>query len=269
MTLVEDESHRRIRSYKFAAWKLLLLSVGVCILLAGGMYALVAFTPLRGTIPGYPDARSRGEALANAIRIDSLEGSIARWKRYTEHLRAVLSGQAVIEADSLMKKGTAAYLGEKTPAQLAETDSLLRDVVRREGRFGVGSEQMGSLPIEGMHFFCPLKGVISRGYESVLHPYLDISAPASSVVKAVLDGTVVLTEWSEEYGYSMVVQHDGNIISVYRHNERLLKRSGEKVKAGESVSLVGSASSALKGDHLHFEMWHKGQAVDPAKYISF
>ncbi len=125
------------------------------------------------------------------------------------------------------------------------------------------------LPIEGVHFFTPVKGVVSQGYDARQHPYLDITAPAGSVVTAVLDGTVVFAGWDEDTGYTLVLQHNGDIISVYRRNQKLLKATGESVKAGTPVALVGNSGSLTTGDHLHLELWYRGTAVDPAKYISF
>ena len=125
------------------------------------------------------------------------------------------------------------------------------------------------LPIEGMHFFCPLKGVISQGYNPVSHPYIDITAPAGSVVKAVLDGTVIYSGWSEDYGHTIQIQHEEDIVSIYKHNEKLLKKIGDKVTAGSPIALVGNSGDLTTGTHLHLELWHQGNAVDPAKYINF
>jgi murein DD-endopeptidase MepM/ murein hydrolase activator NlpD len=119
-----------------------------------------------------------------------------------------------------------------------------------------------------MHFFCPLKGVISQGYNPVSHPYIDITAPAGSVVKAVLDGTVIYSGWSEDYGHTIQIQHEEDIVSIYKHNEKLLKKTGDKVTAGSPIALVGNSGSLTTGTHLHLELWHQGSVVDPAKYIN-
>ena len=48
-----------------------------------------------------------------------------------------------------------------------------------------------------------------------------------------------------------------------------MKKTGDKVTAGTAIAIVGGTGSTADGDHLHFELWHKGEAVDPTKYISF
>ena len=117
--------------------------------------------------------------------------------------------------------------------------------------------------------FCPLKGVISQAYNAVSHPYIDITAPQGSVVKAVLDGTVIYSGWSEDFGHTIQIQHEEDIVSIYKHNEKLLKKTGDKVTAGSPIALVGNSGSLTTGTHLHLELWHQGNAVDPAKYINF
>jgi murein DD-endopeptidase MepM/ murein hydrolase activator NlpD len=171
-------------------------------------------------------------------------------------------------------KAVAAYFGKEVltqidEAELAMKDSLLRKQVKEEEQFDIAGREKRNLPIEGLHFFTPLKGVVSQGYDPAVHPYIDITAPAGSVVKAVLDGTVINDSWSEDTGYTIQIQHDGDIISIYKHNEKLLKKAGDKVTAGTPIALVGNTGELTTGDHLHFELWHKGQTVDPTLYIKF
>ena len=139
----------------------------------------------------------------------------------------------------------------------------------KEDQFGVSEGSKRNLPIEGVHFFTPLKGVISNGFNIASHPAVDITAPSGSVVKAALDGTVTYAGWSDEYGYTITLQHPGDILTTYKHNRKLSKKVGDKVSAGTAIAIVGNTGSLSNGDHLHFELWYKGEAVDPTMYISF
>ena len=89
------------------------------------------------------------------------------------------------------------------------------------------------------------------------------------MVSSVLDGTVISAGWTDDSGYTIQIQHDNNLISVYKHNEKLLKKTGDKVSAGTPVALVGGTGKVSTGTHLHFELWHKGEPIDPAQYIKF
>lgn len=269
LSFVEDDTHKTLKSIRFSKMSLIIWGIIAVVVLLFVFYALIAFTPLRTTIPGYPDAHSKRVAVANAIKIDSLESSITRWELYAKNLARVLSGEETLNADSLINGGTAGYLERKSAEELARQDSLLRETVSKEEQFGIREAPRKALPLEGRHFFCPLKGVISTPFDVAAHPYIDITAPANSVVSATMDGTVIYTAFSDASGHTIQIQHDGNVISIYAHNEKLLKKVGDKVKAGTPIALVGSTASLTKGDHLHFELWYQGEAVNPADYISF
>ena len=270
LTLVDDDTHDKLWTRKFTKLNVLLTAITAIVVFIVLIWCLIAFTPIKTLIPGYPDARTKHDAIQNAIRIDSLENIITRWELYSENLRRVVEGEAPLKIDSLIEaRRQDTDAAGKDPAVLAMKDSMLRKEVAAEDRFDIASGKNRTLPIEGLHFFTPLKGVISQGYDKALHPYIDITAPTNSVVMSVLDGTVISSGWTDEEGYTIRIQHDGDIISVYKHNEKLMKKTGDKVTAGTPIAILGGTGSTADGDHLHFELWHKGEAVDPSKYISF
>ena len=270
LTLVDDDTHDELWMRKFTKLNLIVWIITALVVTLALFWCVVALTPVKTLIPGYPDARTKHEAIQHAIRIDSLENVITKWELYSENLRRVVDGQPPLKIDSIMTaRSKAKEMSEKDLKKIAAKDSLLRKEVNAEDRFDITSPGPKSLPIEGMHFFTPLKGVISQGYDKALHPYIDITAPGNSVVMAVLDGTVISAGWTDEEGYTIRLQHDGDIISVYKHNQKLTKKTGDKVTAGTPIAIVGGTGSMSDGDHLHFELWHKGEAVDPTKYISF
>ena len=98
---------------------------------------------------------------------------------------------------------------------------------------------------------------------------MDIAAPENSTVSAILDGTVIYAGWDDNAGYVIQLQHDNNLVSVYKHNSKLLMKTRDKVKAGTPIALVGSTGTLSTAPHLHFELWHKGEAINPAQYINF
>ena len=267
LALTDAVSHERLRSLTFTRRTFITAAVSVSVLVLLLMFLLVALTPLRTFIPGYPDARARRQAVQNAMRIDSLETQILQWELYTENLKKVVAGEDPLLLDSLILQRQAARLVADT-AYLARRDSLLRVRVAEAEQFEVSGPRR-NLPIEARSFYTPVKGVVSQGFDRNLHPYVDVTAPSGTAVMAVLDGTVVYTGWDDAEGYTIAIQHKGDILSVYRHNEKLLKKTGDTVKAGTPVALTGSSASLTKGDHLRFELWYEGEAVDPAAYIGF
>jgi murein DD-endopeptidase MepM/ murein hydrolase activator NlpD len=59
------------------------------------------------------------------------------------------------------------------------------------------------------------------------------------------------------------------MVSFYKHNATLLKRTGAFVRAGEAVAIIGNTGKMSSGPHLHFELWLQGKPVDPTNYIDF
>lgn len=269
LTLVDDKTHKHLWSAHFTKVGFIVAIISALVMLSAAVFCVVAYTPVRTFIPGYPDAHSKRAAIQNAIRIDSLENVIYRWELYSENLRRVVEGQEPLKIDSLINAAQASRTATADAADLLSKDSLLREVVREEEEFGISARNKRDLPIEGLHFFTPLKGVVSQGYDANIHPYIDITAPAGSVVKATLGGTVIFSGWSEEAGNTIQIQHESDIVSIYKHNEKLLKKVGEKVTAGAPIALVGNTGDISTGTHLHFELWHKGETVDPTLYIKF
>lgn len=268
LMISDDKTHQHLFKLHFTRTGFVVGAVSGTIVFATLIFIIIAYTPLKTFIPGYPDARSKRAAIQNAIRIDSLENVIYRWELYSENLKRVMEGEDPLKIDSLINDGIKNNSAADMK-KLAEKDSILREHVRQEEEFGISDRDKRNLPIEGLHFFTPLKGVISEGYDPAVHPFVDITAPSGSVVKATLDGTVIYAGWSEEAGYTIQLQHDGDIVSIYKHNEKLLKTTGDKVSAGSPIALVGNTGNLSTGDHLHFELWHKGETVDPTKYINF
>jgi len=244
-----------------------LIVVLIVILGIAGVFSLIAYTPIRTLIPGYPSASTRRAAIQTAIKVDSLQEVIARWELYSANLLRVVEGQEPIKIDSLLKQAEKSEYTDEEIRNMQLQDSLLRAMVMEQEQAASTSSRHQS--IDNVHFFTPLKGVVLVDYTAVTHPYLEIAAPAKSTVMAVLDGSVVSTSWSSEDGHVIVLQHQDDMISIYRHIEKALVKSGDKVAAGASIALLGASDDANSGANLNLELWHRGEAVDPAKYIKF
>ena len=93
-----------------------------------------------------------------------------------------------------------------------------------------------------------------------------IGAAAGAPVTAVADGTVVFSEWMTGYGLILIVDHGNGYMSLYAHNDALLRDAGERVRKGDTVARVGSS-----GGHgrpaLYFELRRDGRPVDPASWL--
>lgn len=266
--IFNDTSHEEL--FVFRANGLAMI-VSIClalIFIIGAVTVLISYTPLREFIPGYPNAQTRRAIVQNAIKADSLERVVKLWDYHLINIQRVITGQKPLDNIELMEEGDTSSVSLQRSG--IKEDSLLREEVTRQEQFSLGSKRKNIEQIEGLHFFQPVEGVVSEGFNlATNHPYIDIAAPKNSVVSAVLDGTVISAGWSDETGFTIQIQHSNDLISIYKHNSKLLKKTGDKVKAGSAIALVGDSGSLSTGSHLHFELWHKGVAIDPAKYIKF
>lgn len=269
LTLVDNNTLVALKTIHFTKLRFIAMAASALVAFALLVYCIIAFTPIRTTIPGYPDAHSKKAALANAIKIDSLESIITKWDLYAENLSRVLSGDPTISIDSIVSGNRTKYLSAKSQEELSRRDSLLRENVRQEEQFDVSASGARQVPLEGMHFFTPIKGVISQNYDAAMHQAVDITAPSGSVVSSIYDGVVVYSGWDEGKGNVIIIEHPNSVISIYSHNQKILKKPGESVKAGTPIALMGNSGSLTTGDHLHFELWCNGESLNPTKYISF
>ncbi|HEV7272233.1 MAG TPA: peptidoglycan DD-metalloendopeptidase family protein [Pseudoxanthomonas sp.] len=93
-----------------------------------------------------------------------------------------------------------------------------------------------------------------------------IGAPSGTPVTAVADGTVVFSEWMTGYGLILILDHGNGYMSLYAHNDSLLKDSGDRVKRGDAVARVGTSGGQGQAA-LYFELRRNGQPVDPSSWL--
>lgn len=99
-----------------------------------------------------------------------------------------------------------------------------------------------------------------------LHTGLDIGAASGTEVLAANYGTVIKSEWNNSYGYFVMVDHGGSIVTLYAHNSKLLVKTGDVVSKGQAIALVGSTGSST-GPHIHFEVRVDGQYKNPRDWL--
>ena len=109
---------------------------------------------------------------------------------------------------------------------------------------------------------------MARGFDAPRGHYgLDIAVAEGTPIRSIGDGYVVFADWTNDGGYVVAVQHADGYLSVYKHNSRLLKRVGDRVRSREAVALSGNTGEITTGPHLHVELWRNGLAQDPRLYF--
>ena len=94
-----------------------------------------------------------------------------------------------------------------------------------------------------------------------------IGASEGTQVKAVAPGQVVYADWLDGFGMLLVIDHGKGYMSLYGHNQSLLRQVGQKVEQGEPVALVGD-SGGQERSGLYFEIRYQGEAINPTKWLA-
>lgn len=206
----------------------------------------------------------------NVTMVDSLIGELEKRDRFFAGIKNVISGndfENTIQnkADSIVDPK---YKGLQFTQ--SENDSIFRKEHEAEEKFNLTiAGENKARGISSIHFFTPMKGMISNAYDGQAGHYgVDVVGPLNERISAVLDGTVIFAEWTLNTGYVIHIQHSNDLVSIYKHNQELLKNR-EYVRAGEAIAILGNSGELTSGPHLHFELWHNGKALNPESYIKF
>lgn len=121
----------------------------------------------------------------------------------------------------------------------------------------------------------PVEGYISSYFggrpdpfsgHAAYHTGLDISAPTGTPVHAVAEGMVTYAGLRSGYGDVIEIDHGNGYMTRYAHNSSLIVRPGQRVHVGDVIAKAGSTGRST-GSHVHFEVWYKGNVVNPLAYV--
>lgn len=269
LIIYNDNTFEEVGFLRLSRLNLFVISGSIILFLITAVTVLIAFTPIREFIPGYPDGNMRRNIINNVYKLDSLENELAKRDRYFESINTIIRGGTPISYENTQDT-TLSY--EEITFDKSEHDSLLRQQIEEEELFNLSilSGTGNKTDFSSIHFYPPVKGLVTNSFNPKENHFgTDIVAAANNVVSATLDGTVVIANWTLETGYVIQIQHDHNLISIYRHNSELLKKAGSHVTAGEAIAIIGNSGELTSGPHLHFELWHNGTPINAEDYIAF
>ena len=276
--IISKETYEEKRAFDVSLIMILVYSLFTFLILTLLTYMIVSATSLRYLIPGYPNTvdTERMEQIDknNLLKLEEYEAKINRYDEYFHNLSVILNG-GDINDEAVTKKDT---LTQNNPThnynfKLTKNDSLLRLKIDEREKYDISIFSASNRideKLNGVLFFSPLKGEITNRFDLKKGHYgIDVIASNNEAVKAILNGTVVYADWTPENGHVIQLQHAQNLVSIYKHNSFLLKKTGDLVKAGDAVAIVGNSGELSTGPHLHFELWHNGIPLDPEKFVVF
>ncbi|MBA3985435.1 MAG: M23 family metallopeptidase [Flavobacteriales bacterium] len=265
--LNEDTFEERV-SFKLNRLNVFVFSMLLALFLVGVTTFIIAFTPLREYIPGYSSTQLKQQATELTYKTDSIQQVLFLNEQYLASIKKVLTGDLEIQQinrDSILNISREDF--QNVDLSPSPQDFSLREKVAREERYNVfetASNMITSV------LFPPVNGTISEPYDPKNKHYaVDIVVAENTPVKATAAGTVIFAEWTAQTGYVIIIEHQNNLLSVYKHNASLIKQQGDLVKAGEVIAGSGSTGDYTTGPHLHFELWSNGYPINPTNFIDF
>ena len=268
LTFINEDTLEEVWTFRLSQ----LSAFAVLLVFAFALVSVTAFiiikTPIRNYLPGYLDVEVRKEIVQNALRADSLERMLEIQHVYLENVARIIGGE--VPLDSIRRIDSLARVDADFEILRGEAEQAFVAQYEEEEKYSLTALNPNPVFTEQAFFYKPVDGVVSSHYQTdIRHFGVDIAASPSESVLATLDGTVVYAGYDPQHGNVIQLQHRNGLISIYKHNEALLKEPGDHVVAGEAIALVGNTGTLSTGSHLHFELWYKGVPVNPEEYIAF
>jgi murein DD-endopeptidase MepM/ murein hydrolase activator NlpD len=267
-----EENFAEKTSVGFTYSKIILFSVIIFIVFLVISLFLVETVLEKWFDPKYEQMVLNQQLYGLALKVDSLAEEVDRKDRFIANFQRVLSGDTSDFKDPAeILRGETQPLNNK-PARLniESADSAFRKDFEKSDLSLVSLARMNNRELQETFFFSPITGFVSDRYNVKKgHFGVDVVAKTNEPVKCIADGTVIFSDWTQSWGYVIMIQHNANLISVYKHNAELYKKLGTFVNAGEIISIVGNSGEMTNGPHLHFELWYNGSSMNPEEFVTF
>ncbi|MFB6257207.1 MAG: M23 family metallopeptidase [Flavobacteriales bacterium] len=255
LALVNRRTFEEKASIELTPLNLLLLVSGTLFVTVFLFALLVSLTPVKRYIPGFPTQAMEDRSIQAVSKADSLERELHMMKEHFQRMRSVFDGKVDSSEAGSLKDGKASLgsLSKKAGAEKTKK-RIARDK---------------EIPLEA-YFYPPLRGSLTDEFDPPgYHFGVDLTAEKGKAIKATLQGTVVFASWTPDQGNVIQIQHPHGLFSVYKHNSILLKEAGQKVRTGDPIAIIGNTGELTTGPHLHFELWHQGEPIDPEEVMVF
>lgn len=256
--VVPEETSSEPKSIKISSVKLLsyILFYSLVVFVTG--FYIISFTPLSEVLFPY----SLRLTDSDKKKVELLNDKVVFLAKEIESLKSVNKRLkfAIMLGDSNLLK-------EQKPEKDTSKQKL-----KIEGNIYSVFQDLLSIYIfnqEGsITFIKPADGYISNYYDPNKGHYgIDYVMKFNSPVYASAGGYVVFADYTPDYGFTIILNHQDNYLTKYLHCASLIKKSGEMMKQGELIALSGNSGTESSGPHLHFEIWKDGKAINPLNVL--
>jgi len=234
---------------------------------------LIAFTPMRVYVPGYTNPTEYILYRKMLTRVDSVERINAMQKVYLDNFFNVINDIVVSEEMNASMEGvTEKRVKDKAKTEQAKkelneaAEQLLIEITDRETKTFIPLSQQITSPT--FTFTMPALGFITTLFSiQDRHFGIDIENEKGTLITAIADGVVIYTEHTEKGENIIIIQHGGNMVSLYKNIDKLFKNEGTRVKSGTPIATMGNHGIESPKPYLHFELWYNGAPINPLQYF--
>jgi murein DD-endopeptidase MepM/ murein hydrolase activator NlpD len=279
--LVPVGEGKAARSFRASRLRLLLMGLATVVVVVAATLAVLMYTPLAIYVPiPNPELEQRyGRQIRETQeRLNALAGDVLILRDYNRQLRKALGEESARDTS-----GAKSMPPRSHEDPLATPDSVV-------GYTGAGDEGFlpeypeagggtqgtyppvvvtrADVPRSKFPLMVPADGFVTQGFDPQNNHFgMDFAGKRGTPVFAAADGHVLFSGWTYDDGNILIIAHGGGYVTVYKHNQTLLKTVQSRVSRGEPIALLGTSGRTSVGPHLHFEVWKDGIPQDPNDYL--
>jgi Membrane proteins related to metalloendopeptidases len=278
LSIKTEENHEEKYSFILTPQRIFVIGGTAAVALIALTAIIISVTPLKYYIPGYTTLEEHKLYLKVSAQMDSLSMLVHQNQQYLDNFYNVINDNITEDENSMSAGKSKAASHELTERKEEEMEAMREVDMQAEDLLAnhlKSEEENSKLPvshradISNITLYTPTTGILIQEFDAASNHYgIDIQNKKNTIITSVAEGIVIYTGFDPMNGNTIVIQHPGNIISIYKHNEVLLKSVGAKVNMGEAIAKMGSSGqNRMQSAHLHFELWYNGFPVNPLDYI--
>ena len=230
------------------------------LLTVGLLSALIIYTPIRHILPGYSED-IRQQLVDATERMDSLQTEMALQQNYLDLIKMVMSGEVSTDTVQPLDSMEVVMREQLLEAKREATEEFMAQYEEKEKNNFQLFDIQETTPAYTL--IRPVSGIVVSHCDQRAGRYgIEIQTTDNENVLSVLAGTVVSVIYEIDNSYTVMIQH-GTYISVYKRVNRMTKRQGDSVKAGESIGIKDSTTP------LYYELWQNGRNINPEELTVF
>ena len=267
LSFLNENTLEEVFAFRISRLSAILVAAVFAFLLIILTSVVIIKTPIRNYLPGYLPTEVREKIIINELKADSLQQVLAAQTVYLNNLGGILRGDLKVDPVQQIDSLTSGVIPEFEKSK--ETEEFV-ERFEEEEKYNLSSLSTSTSIPDNIVFYRPVKGLVSSHFSAKDRHYgTDIASSPKESILATMGGSIIYTGFDANAGYIMQIQHQNGFVSIYKHCAALLKKQGDEVSAGEVVALVGNTGKLTTGTHLHFELWYRGNPVDPEEFIAF